>query len=358
MRIVLLPGDGIGPEVVEQAVAVLRETAARSSRKIDFDEHAFGGAALDAEGVPFPPATREACLAADAVLLGAVGLPKYDKNPPALKPETGLLGLRKALEAFANLRPAVVHKPLVSASTLKAEVVEGTDILIIRELTGGIYFGTPRGFETDEQGRESAVNTMRYRVDEIERVTRVAFDCAMGRRKSVVSVDKANVLETSQLWRKTVEQVARDYPEVNLDHMYVDNCSMQLIAQPRRFDVVLTENLFGDILSDEAAMLTGSIGMLPSASIGNRVGIFEPVHGTAPDIAGKDIANPLATIASAAMLLRHAFGWEEEAQRVELAIASVLEAGFRTADIFRGDGKLVGTRAMGEAVLSAMRPGS
>ena len=354
MKIVLLPGDGIGPEVVQQAVEVLRAVARRFGRTLEFEERPFGGAALDREGVPFPPKTRDACHRADAVLLGAVGHPRYDHNPPELKPETGLLQLRKELGTFANLRPAIIHKPLVPASSLKPEVLEDTDLLIVRELTGGIYFGTPRGFEVDDHGHHSAYNTMRYHVDEIERVAHVAFRCAMVRRKLLTSVDKANVLETSQLWRETVDQVARDYPDVRVEHMYVDNCAMQLIAQPRRFDVILTENLFGDILSDEAAMLTGSIGMLPSASIGGRVGIFEPVHGSAPDIAGKDVANPLATIASAALLLRHAFRWEGEARAIERAIASVLEAGHRTSDIYRGEGRLVGTCAMGEGVIEAL----
>ncbi len=350
----MLPGDGIGPEVIEQAVNVLRVVARRFGKSLEFDEHPIGGAALDRTGVPFPPSTRDACRQADAVLLGAVGLPKHDGNPPELKPEKGLLELRKELGAFANLRPATIHKPLLTASTLKPEIVDGTDLLIVRELTGGLYFATPRGIATDTRGPESAHNTMRYDVHEIERVARVAFRCASQRRRLLTSVDKANVLETSQLWRKTVNQLATEYPDVSLEHLYVDTCAMQLIAAPTRFDVILTENLFGDILSDEAAMLTGSIGMLPSASIGGRVGIFEPVHGSAPDIAGKDAANPLAMIASAALLLRHAFNWEEEARSIERAIPTVLEAGYRTADIYRGEGQLVGTRAMGEAVLAAL----
>ena len=277
-KIVVLPGDGIGPEVIAQALKVLKITAARFNTELDIQEYLIGGAALDAIGIPFPPETLEACLASDAVLLGAVGAPRYDDNPPHLKPEAALLGLRKALGAFANLRPAKVYTTLVSASTLKPEIVTGTDILIVRELTGGLYFGEPRGIS---ENRDEAVNTMRYTVPEIERVARVAFDAAGKRRGKLLSVDKANVLEVSQLWRSVVKRIAVEYPNIECEHMYVDNCAMQLVANPRRFDVILTENLFGDILSDEAAMLTGSIGMLPSASIGGRTGIYEPVHGSA-----------------------------------------------------------------------------
>jgi len=350
LKIVLLPGDGIGPEVVAQAVKVIQSVTEKFNLTLSLEQHLIGGAALDKFGVPLPEETLQACQRSAAVLLGAVGAPAYDPNPPPLKPETALLILRRELGTFANLRPAVVHKPLVAASSLKPEVVEGTDVLIVRELTGGLYFGTPRGLEGDQ-----AFNTMRYSRAEIERIARVAFEAARKRRGKVTSVDKANALECSQLWRRVVHEVAREYPQVELEAMYVDNCAMQLIARPRDFDVILTENLFGDILSDEAAMLTGSIGLLPSASIGGRVGIYEPVHGSAPDIAGQNKANPLATIASAALMLRYAFGLEAEAQAVEQAIETVLEQGYRTADIYRGDGALVGTEEMGDQICQIIR---
>jgi 3-isopropylmalate dehydrogenase len=282
-----------------------------------------------------PPETLEACLACDAVLLGAVGAPQYDNNPPHLKPEAALLGLRKALGAFANLRPAKIYPALISSSTLKPEVVGGTDLLIVRELTGGLYFGEPRGFS---QARDEAHNTMTYTVPEIERVAAVAFDAARKRRGKLLSVDKANVLEVSQLWRSVVKRVAADYPDVQCDHMYVDNCAMQLVSRPTEFDVILTENLFGDILSDEAAMLTGSIGMLPSASIGGRTGIYEPVHGSAPDITGKGIANPLATILSVALMLRYSLNLEQAAVKVEAAVEQAVETGYLTGDLKSGSG--------------------
>jgi len=345
IKIVTLPGDGIGPEVVAQAVKVVQSVAAKFNHTLALEEYLVGGAALEKFCVPLPEETLQACRQSAAVLLGAVGAPAYDHNPPPLKPETALLRLRRELDTFANLRPAVVHKPLLAASSLKPEVVEGTDVLIVRELTGGLYFGTPRGIEGEE-----AFNTMRYSRAEIERIARVAFEAAKHRRGKVTSVDKANALECSQLWRRVVNDVAGEYPQVELESMYVDNCAMQLIARPRQFDVILTGNLFGDILSDEAAMLTGSIGLLPSASLGGRVGIYEPIHGSAPDIAGQNKANPLATIASAALMLRYAFGLEAEAQAIEQAIETVLEQGYRTADIYRGEGALIGTEEMGDRV--------
>ena len=345
LRIAVLPGDGIGPEVTAAAVQVLQRTATKYNRSFDFQTQLIGGAALKATGIPLPQETLDACLASNAVLLGAVGTPEFDANAPHLKPEAALLQLRKKLDAFANLRPAILHEPLLDASPLRAEIVKGVDVLIVRELTGGLYFGEPRGF-----GEDSAWNTMRYSESEIERIAHVAFSAARRRRGILHSIDKANVLETSQLWRRVVNRVAAGYPEVKLLHMYVDNCAMQLIANPRQFDVILTENLFGDILSDEAAMLTGSIGMLPSASLGAGAGIFEPVHGSAPDLAGKGVANPLAAIASASMMLRHSFEFIREADAVDQAIAGVLAKGYRTADIHRSHGSLVTTQQMADLV--------
>jgi len=354
-RLAVLPGDGIGPEVIAQAVKVLRAIEEISGHRFELTYFPIGGVALRETGVPFPEETRQGCLQSDAVLLGAVGAPEFDANPPPLKPETGLLELRRSVGAFANLRPAFLYEPLIEASPLRPDVVRGTDLLIVRELTGGLYFGTPRGFEQDAQGDESAVNTLRYSRAEIERVARVAFHAARRRRRKVTSVDKANVLETSQLWRRVVTEVAAEFPDVELEHIYVDACAMYLVANPRRFDVLVTENLFGDILSDEAAMLTGSIGMLPSASIGGRVGLYEPVHGSAPDIAGKDVANPLATIASVALMFRYSLDLPEEAAAIERAIALALERGYRTADIYRGQGQLLGTEAMGDQVVALLR---
>jgi 3-isopropylmalate dehydrogenase len=349
LNIISIPGDGIGPEVVIQAVKIIQHVATKFNHTLSLKAHLVGGAALEQYGVPLPDETLQACRQSTAVLLGAVGAPGYDHHPPAWRPEMALLTLRRELATFANLRPAVVHKQLLAASSLKPEVIEGTDVLIVRELTGGLYFGTPRGLEGDE-----AFNTMRYSRAEIERIAHVAFQAATRRRGKVTSVDKANALECSQLWRRVVSEVAREYPQVELEAMYVDNCAMQLIARPRQFDVILTENLFGDILSDEAAMLTGSIGMLPSASIGGRTGLYEPVHGSAPDIAGQNKANPLATIASAALMLRYSFGLEAEARAIEQAIEIVLEQGYRTADIYRGEGILVGTEEMGDRVCQAI----
>jgi 3-isopropylmalate dehydrogenase len=327
-KITVLPGDGIGVEVTREATACLETVAQTFGHEFSFETHLIGGAALDAKGVPLPEGTLSACLASDAVLLGAVGAPQYDGNPPKLKPETGLLGLRAGLGVFANLRPAFLHEPLIGASPLRAEIVHGTDMIIVRELMGGAYFGQPREI-TEERG----LNTMVYTAPEVERVTRVAFEIARGRKKKVHSIDKANVLESSQLWRKVVTRVAADYPDVQLEHGYVDSCAMALVTRPTAYDVIVTENLFGDILSDEAAVLTGSLGMLPSASIGGKVGLYEPVHGSAPDIAGKGIANPLGAVASVAMMLRHSFRLEREAKALEDAISETLADGYGTADL-------------------------
>ena len=341
LKITVLEGDGIGPEVTREAVLVLRAMATAYGHHFDFDKRSIGGAAIRQHGSPLPPVTLDACMASDAVLLGAVGSPEFDALPAHQRPEAGLLLLRQALGDYANLRPAISYDVISAASPLRPEIARGADILIVRELLGGLYFGEPRGVAEDN-GHSVAVNTMRYSVAEIERVARVAFEAAMKRRRKVTSVDKANVLETSQLWRQTVSRVALDYPEVALDHLYVDACAMHLITNPKRFDVVLTENLFGDILSDEAAVITGSLGMLASASIGGEVGLFEPVHGSAPDIAGRGIANPFGAIASAALLLRYTGKLEQEAADVEDAIRSVLKAGYRTPDINAGSRRVPG----------------
>ena len=354
LKIVVLPGDGVGPEVTEQAVRVLREIANIHGHNFLFEEHVIGGTAIKAAGAPLPSATLDACRRADAVLLGAIGTPELDHLPFDQRPEAGLLALRQALGGFANLRPINSHPALVSASPLRSEIAEGIDILIVRELLGGLYFGEPRGVSS-QNGNSVAFNTMRYSVGEIERVARIAFEAATQRRRKVTSVDKANVLETSQLWRQTVSRVAKDYPEVVLDHLYVDAAAMHLITNPARFDVMLTENLFGDILSDEAAVIVGSLGMLASATVGGSVDLYEPVHGSAPDIAGRGIANPLGAIASAAMLLRHTARLDDAAKDIELAIAEVLNAGHRTADIARGArGEVVGTSEMGNLVTGAL----
>src|SRR5438445_246758 len=329
-HITALPGDGIGPEVCRQAVGVLNEVATAFEISIETDEHLIGGAAIKATGSPFPPETEAACVVSDAVLLGAVGSPEFDDLLPENRPEMGLLKLRKALGGFANLRPAAAIPALIGSSPLREEIFAGTDLLIERELLGGLYFGAPRGFSDDG---DEAFNTMRYTAREVERVAHVAFQSARGRRKKLTSVDKANVLETSRLWRQTVTRVAADYPDVALDHLFVDACAMHLVTNPTQFDVILTENLFGDILSDEAAVLTGSLGMLPSATVGGDVDLYEPVHGSAPEIAGKNIANPLGAIASAAMLLRYTAKNEPAAAAIENAIKKVLDEGHRTADI-------------------------
>jgi 3-isopropylmalate dehydrogenase len=348
-QIAVLPGDGIGPEVMTQAVHVLQAVARKGKFAIDYQYADVGGVAIEKFATPLPATTLEICKKADAVLLAAIGDPKYDQLPSDQRPEKGLLGLRGSLGLFANLRPAKIYPSLVSASTLRPDVVQDIDILIIRELTGGLYFGEPRGLD-DEKG----FNTMVYHRHEVERIARVAFDAARKRRNKVTSVDKANVLEVSQFWRRIVLDIAKEYPEVALDHMYVDNCAMQLVRNPKQFDVLLTENMFGDILSDEAAMLTGSLGMLPSASLGSGTAMYEPVHGSAPDIAGRNVANPIATIASVAMLLRYSFDRPAEAEAVENAIARVLQNGHRTRDIATTGDAVVSTTEMGELVIKAL----
>ena len=352
IRITVLPGDGIGPEVTAEAVRVMQTVAGIHGYKFEFQEHAIGGVAIREFGSPLPRKTLDACLASDAVLLGAVGAPEYDRLPANQRPEAGLLLLRRALGGYANLRPAVSYAAIAECSPLRSEVTRGADILFVRELLGGLYFGEPRGFTTTN-GTTIASNTMQYSIEEIERVARVAFEAARKRRGKVTSVDKANVLETSQLWRQTVTRIAEDYPDITLNHLYVDACAMHLITSPRLFDVVLTENLFGDILSDEAAAITGSLGMLASATVGGEVGLYEPVHGSAPDIAGKEAANPCGAIASAAMLLRHSAHLEHEASDIELAIQHVLDAGHRTADIATG-GYVSRTAEMGELICEAV----
>jgi 3-isopropylmalate dehydrogenase len=350
-KIAVLAGDGVGREIVPEAVKVLRAIGEQYHHSFQFVPADIGGQAIDKVGVPLPQDTLTLAKQSDAVLLGAVGGPKWEGLEYSLRPERALLGIREALGLYANLRPAKVYDNLVDASTLKREVIEGIDILVIRELTGGIYFGKPKGIEKLPTGEERGVNTEVYTTEEIRRIARVAFEAARKRRKKVTSVDKANVLESSELWRKVVVDVHRSYPDVELGHIYVDNAAMQLVRNPRQFDVLLCNNMFGDILSDEAAMLTGSIGMLPSASIGARVGLFEPIHGSAPDIAGKNIANPIATIASAAMMLSYAFQLDKEAQVVEQAIVKTLDLGYRTRDIQSPGARVVGTAEMGDAIL-------
>ncbi len=355
MKIAVLPGDGIGTEIVAEAVKVLQALDLR----LELEQAPVGGAAYDAHGHPLPDSTLNLARAADAILFGAVGDWKYDTLDRPLRPEQAILGLRKHLGLFANFRPAICYEQLTHASSLKPELVAGLDILIIRELTGDIYFGQPRGRRTAPDGHfpgaEEAFDTMRYSRPEIERIARVAFEAARQRSKRVTSVDKANVLETFQLWKDVVTEVHQDYPDVALDHMYVDNAAMQLVKAPKKFDVVVTGNMFGDILSDEAAMLTGSIGMLPSASLNDKKqGLYEPSHGSAPDIAGKGVANPLATILSAAMMLRFSLNQAEAADRIEAAVKKVLAQGLRTADIWSEGTTRVGTREMGEAVLKAL----
>ena len=356
MKIAVLPGDGIGPEIVAQAVKVLKAL----NLEMQLEEAPIGGAGYEAAGDPLPEATLKLAKASDAVLLGAVGDWKYDSLPREQRPERGLLRIRKELNLFANLRPALLYPELASASTLKPEVVSGLDLMIVRELTGDIYFGQPRGISMLENGEREGINTMRYNESEIRRIGHVAFGIAMKRRKDgqkakVCSVDKANVLETTELWRQVMIDVAKEYPEVELSHMYVDNAAMQLVRAPKQFDVMVTGNIFGDILSDEASMLTGSIGMLPSASLDqNNKGMYEPSHGSAPDIAGKDIANPLATILSAAMMLRYTFNDEASANRIENAVKKALAAGYRTADIYTDGCKKVKCSEMGDAVVAAL----
>jgi 3-isopropylmalate dehydrogenase len=353
-KIAVLPGDGIGPEVMREGIEVLKQIAALYGFGVELEEGLVGGASIDAHGKPLVDAVLNLAKQSDAVLLGAMGGPKWDGLDYAIRPERALLRLRQELGLFANLRPVKLFSALAAASTLKREVVEGTDLLVVRELTGGIYFGQPKGVTRLPDGTERGVNTEVYTTPEVERIAHVAFQAALKRRKKVTSVDKANVLEVTELWRKVVSHVHKDegYAAVALEHMLVDNCAMQLIRNPRQFDVIVTTNMFGDILSDEAAMLTGSIGMLPSASLGGKVGMYEPVHGTAPDIMGQDKANPLATILSVALMLRHSLNQPAGADRIERAVEQVLDDGYRTPDIQEGETELVGCRRMGELVRS------
>lgn len=353
-RILVLPGDGIGPEIVAEAVKILHTLQRDHGLDVTLEEGLLGGCAVDATGEPYPARTQAQARAADAILLGAVGGPRYDSLPRPQRPERGLLAIRKDLKLFANLRPAVVFPQLAAASSLKPEVVAGLDILIVRELTGDVYFGEPRGIETRD-GERVGINTMIYSESEIRRIAHVAFQAAQKRQGRLCSVDKMNVLETTQLWRDVVCEVAAEYPDVALSHMLVDNAAMQLVRNPKQFDVMVTGNLFGDILSDEASMLTGSIGMLPSASLdADGKGLYEPIHGSAPDIAGRGVANPLATILSLGMMLRYSLGRADLAERVEAAVSRVLDQGLRTADIARPDEATVGTVAMGNAVAAAL----
>ena len=355
MKIAVLAGDGIGPEIVAQAVKVL-DVLKRDGLQLELEHAPYGGAGYDAHGDPLPEITLKLARQADAVLCGAVGGPKYDALPRDKRPEQGLLRIRKELGLFANLRPAMLFEELAGASSLQPELVAGLDLLILRELTGDIYFGEPRGRRTNARGEREGYDTMLYCEPEIRRIAAVGFQAAMKRGKKLCSVDKENVLETSRLWREVVNDVAKNYPQVELSHMYVDNAAMQLVRQPKQFDVIVTGNMFGDILSDEASMLTGSIGMLPSASLdANNKGLYEPIHGSAPDIAGKDVANPLATILSAAMMLRYTFNQEEAARRIEVAVRKVLAQGYRTADIHAAEMRRVGTSAMGDAVVAALK---
>jgi 3-isopropylmalate dehydrogenase len=353
-KIAVLSGDGVGQEVTPEAVRVLAAVGKATGTRFEFEDGVVGGAAIDGHGTPLPPATFDLCKQANAILFGAVGGPKWDHLTPDKRPERGLLTLRKELDLFANLRPARCFPMLVDASPLRRSVVEGTDLMVIRELTGGLYFGEPRGVERGADGAARAFNTMAYTEREIERVARVAFDVARRRRKRLASVDKANVLVVSQLWREVVSRVAKDFPDVTLEHVLVDNCAMALVARPTQFDTIVTENTFGDILSDEAAILAGSMGMLPSASLGGAVGLYEPVHGSAPDIAGRGVANPIAAILSAALLLRYSLNMLQDADGIEAAVLGVLEQGYRTADIASEGTKRVGTKEMGDLVVRAM----
>ena len=350
-QIAVLPGDGIGPEVVREGLKILSAVAEKFCISFDLQEGIIGGAAIDKYGKPLPQSSLDLAKNADAVVLGAVGGPKWENLDYRIRPERALLGLRNRLELYANLRPAKVFSTLIDASSLKKEVIENTNIMIVRELVGGIYFGKPKGVEKLEDGNEKGVNTLVYTTPEIKRIAKIAFEVASKRKKKVLSVDKANVLESTELWRKVVTKVHADYQDIELSHMYVDNCAMQLVKDPKQFDVIVTTNMFGDILSDEAAMLTGSIGMLPSASLGGNNGMYEPIHGSAPDIAGQDIANPIATIMSIAMMFKYSFGLDEASELIESAVEKILQNGFRTKDIMDNCGKLVGTKEMGDLIL-------
>jgi len=355
-QIAVFPGDGVGPEIMNEALKVLEVIADNFHIDVKWEQGLIGGSAYDAFGTPLPEESLKLALASDAVLLGAVGGLKWEGLDYSVRPERALLGLREKLGLFANLRPVVVFNELLDASPLKKEVVQGVDIMIVRELTGDVYFGRPRGVTRDDQNRRTGVNTMVYTEGEVHRIAVRAFELARARRKKLVSVDKANVLETTELWRDVVTEAGRDYPDVELGHMYVDNCAMQLVRNPSQFDVIVTTNLFGDILSDEAAMITGSIGMLPSASLGRDRALYEPIHGSAPDIAGKGIANPLAMILSVAMMLRHSLGAPDAALAVERAVTGVLQEGLRTSDIQMAGGRTVGTKEMGEALIRKLLP--
>src|SRR5450631_3414013 len=354
LRVTSLPGDGIGPEVISQAICVLEKVADGFGHDLELDEKEIGGVALEKFGNPLPDSTIQSCLASQAVLLGAVGSPAFDHNPRELRPEAGLLRLRQELGAFANLRPAVYYPVLAACSPLREEIVKGTDILIVRELLGGLYFGQPRSIE-GVPGARHAINTMHYSEPEIERIARIAFQLAQNRRRRLLSIDKSNVLECSRLWREVVTRVAHDFSDVQLSHMYVDSAAMSLVLRPAEFDLILTENMFGDILSDQAGGVVGSLGLLASASIGGPVGLYEPVHGSAPDIAGKGIANPLGAILTVAMMLRHSFQLEAEAARVESAVSAVLAKGARTADLARKTHAAISTSEMGRRVVEAVK---
>jgi 3-isopropylmalate dehydrogenase len=354
LRVTSLPGDGIGPEVTSQAICVLEEVASGFGHELELDEKEIGGAALSRFGNPLPDSTISSCLSSEAVLLGAVGSPAFDHNPRELRPEAGLLRLRQELGTFANLRPAVFYPALATCSPLRQEIVKGTDILIVRELLGGLYFGQPRSVE-GASGEQTAINTMRYTEPEVERIARVAFQLAQTRRKRVLSVDKANVLECSRLWREVVTRIGHDFSDVKLSHMYVDSAAMSLVLKPSEFDVILTENMFGDILSDQAGGVVGSLGLLASASIGGPVGLYEPVHGSAPDIAGKNVANPLGAILSVAMMLRHTFHLSKEAECVEAGVTSTLMGGFRTRDLAGPGERTVSTEEMGAQIAEFVR---
>ncbi|NLK93855.1 MAG: 3-isopropylmalate dehydrogenase [Clostridiales bacterium] len=356
-NIAVIPGDGIGPEVVDATIKVLNLVGEKTGNRFDYQYVMAGGCAIDKFGTPLPDETLEICRKSDAVLLGAVGGPKWDDPEAKVRPEQALLGLRGGLGLYCNLRPAVLYAPLKEASPLKESIIgDGIDVLVVRELTGGIYFGE-RG-KCDDNGVPAAYDTEKYNENEVRRIAKIGFESAMKRNKKVTSIDKANILESSRLWRRIVEEVAKDYPEVELNHLYIDNATMQMVRDPRQFDVIITSNMFGDILSDEASMVTGSIGMLPSASLGeNSFGMYEPIHGSAPDIAGKGIANPLATILSGGMMLKYSFGLDDEADLIEKAVLSVLEDGYRTGDIMSEGMKLVGTDEMTKLVLSKIEKG-